>query len=119
MPWINHLRVPSFISGVLLIIAFPLIAQLKHSYYFAVAGVSETAYLTHWLLVTAFLFVASAVIYLMPRDPGPAAPKLRRLRQSGEGWVPRTSRPGSSPVGIPSSKVTVPRLIVQRYPCDS
>jgi hypothetical protein len=64
VPWINHLRVPSFISGVLLIIAFPLIAQLKHSYYATVAGVSETAYLTHWLLVTASLFVASAVIYM-------------------------------------------------------
>jgi hypothetical protein len=64
VPWINHLRVPSFIAGVLLIIAFPLIAQLKHSYYAAVAGVSETAYLTHWLLVTACLFVASAAIYL-------------------------------------------------------
>ena len=64
VPWINHLRVPSFVSGVLLIIAFPLIAQLKHNYYAAVAGVSETAYLTHWLLVTAFLFVASAAIYL-------------------------------------------------------
>jgi hypothetical protein len=64
VPWINHLRVPSFIAGVLLIIAFPLIAQLKHSYYAAVAGVSETAYLTHWLLVTAFLFLSSAALYL-------------------------------------------------------
>jgi hypothetical protein len=65
VPWINHLRVPSFISGVLLIIAFPLIAQLKHSYYAAVSGVSETAYLAHWLLVTALMFVLSALIYLL------------------------------------------------------
>jgi len=65
VPWINHLRAPAFISGVLLIIAFPLIAQLKHSYYAAVSGVSETAYLTHWLLVTAFLFIVSAAIYLV------------------------------------------------------
>ncbi len=65
VPWINHLRVPVFISGVLLIIAFPLIAQMKHSYYAAVSGVSEAAYLTHWLLVTAILFSVSAVLYLM------------------------------------------------------
>jgi hypothetical protein len=65
VPWINHLRVPVFISGVLLIIAFPLIAQMKHSYYAAVSGVSETAYLTHWLLVTAVLFILSAVLYLI------------------------------------------------------
>jgi hypothetical protein len=65
VPWINHLRVPAFISGVLLIIAFPLIAQMKHSYYAAVTGVSETAYLTHWLLVTAVLFILSAVLYLI------------------------------------------------------
>ncbi|HUJ64543.1 MAG TPA: hypothetical protein VLX59_03330 [Acidimicrobiales bacterium] len=65
VPWINHLRAPAFISGVLLIIAFPLIAQLKHSYYAAVSGVSESAYLTHWLLVTALLFIVSAAIYLV------------------------------------------------------
>ena len=63
VPWINYLRVPAFISGILLIIAFPLIAQMKHSYYAAVSGVSETAYLTHWLLVTAVLFAVSAVLY--------------------------------------------------------
>jgi hypothetical protein len=65
VPWINHLRVPVFISGALLIIAFPLIAQMKHSYYAAVSGVSETAYLTHWLLVTAVLFMLSAVLYII------------------------------------------------------
>ena len=65
VPWINHLRVPAFISGVLLIIAFPLIAQMKHGFYAAVSGVSETPYLTHWLLVTAALFILSALLYLI------------------------------------------------------
>ena len=32
----------------------------------------------------------------------------------GDGWVPRTSWPGSSPVGSPPSKVTAPRFTVQR-----
>ncbi len=33
---------------------------------------------------------------------------------TGPGWAPRTSWPGSSPVGVPSSKVTVPRFTVHR-----
>ena len=32
----------------------------------------------------------------------------------GDGWLPRTSWPGSSPVGSPPSKVTAPRFTVQR-----
>ena len=33
---------------------------------------------------------------------------------TGAGWAPRTSWPGSSPVGVPSSKVTAPRFTVHR-----
>ncbi len=65
VPWINHLRVPAVIAGTLLIISFPLVLQLSHSYYAAVSGVSEFPYLEHWLLVTAVLFAGSAMIYML------------------------------------------------------
>ena len=65
VPWINHLRVPAVIAGTLLVISFPLVLQLSHSYYAAVSGVSEFPYVEHWLLVTAVLFAGSAFIYIL------------------------------------------------------
>jgi FtsH-binding integral membrane protein len=63
VPWINHIRVPAFISGVLLIVALPLILRLSAGSYAAITGVSESGYFRHWLLVTAVLFAGSALLY--------------------------------------------------------
>jgi hypothetical protein len=63
-PWINYVRIPFFISGVLLIVAFPLIFRLSASAYAANSGLSESPYLYHWLLVTGALFTGSGFVYL-------------------------------------------------------
>jgi hypothetical protein len=65
VPWINHVRVPFFLSGVLIIIAFPLVLRLSATTYAANSGVSESPYLGHWLLVTGVLFVGSGLLYLL------------------------------------------------------
>lgn len=65
VPWVNHLRVPAVISGVLLGISFPLVFRLSSGYYTASSGMSEAPYLGRWLLVTAILFTGSAVIYAL------------------------------------------------------
>ncbi len=58
-PWINYLRVPAVLSGVLLLIWFPLILRLPARF-----PVSTTLplnpYLWHWLAVTGALFLLSA-----------------------------------------------------------
>lgn len=63
VPWINHLRVPAVISAVLLAISFPLVLRLQPATYQAATGLTPAPYLTRWLLITAALFGASAILY--------------------------------------------------------
>ncbi|MBD0694043.1 hypothetical protein [Streptomyces sp. CBMA123] len=71
--WINHLRVPAFLSGLLLLVWFPLILGLSVPYPGA-TGLSEEVYLGRWLAITAVLFGGSAVAL---------AVRLRRARPRG------------------------------------
>jgi hypothetical protein len=63
VPWINHVRVPTIMSAVLLAISLPLVLRLSEQNYQRYTGLTESPYLGHWLLVTAILFGASAVSY--------------------------------------------------------
>jgi hypothetical protein len=63
VPWINHVRVPTIISVLLLVMFFPLILRLSNSYYQEVTGFNENVYVVNWLAVTGILFAGSAVIY--------------------------------------------------------
>ncbi|WP_377273352.1 hypothetical protein [Peterkaempfera sp. SMS 1(5)a] len=71
-PWINHLRVPAFLSGVLLLVWFPLILDLSAPYEGA-TGLPENVYLGRWLAITGVLFAASALLF---------AVRLRRVRRA-------------------------------------
>ncbi|PKW17643.1 hypothetical protein [Saccharopolyspora spinosa] len=62
VPWINYLRVPTCLSGVLLIVWFPLILDLSEPYPSA-ARLPENVYLGRWLAITAVLFGASALAF--------------------------------------------------------
>jgi len=59
VPWINHLRVPTALSGMLLLIWFPLILRLP-ARFTATTTLSLDPYLWHWLAVTGALFLLSA-----------------------------------------------------------
>jgi hypothetical protein len=60
VPWINYLRVPAALSGILLLIWFPLIFRLPTRFP-ATTTLSLDPYLWHWLAVTGALFLLSAV----------------------------------------------------------
>jgi hypothetical protein len=84
-PWINYIRVPAALSGLLLLVWFPLILRLPSPYH-ASTTLSADPYLWHWLAVTDALFLLSAVAFAL---------RLRRR--------PRTaSRPGR-PAAPPAS----------------
>ena len=74
--WINYVRVPAALSGLLLLVWFPLILRLTASYH-ASTTLSPDPYLWHWLAVTGALFLLSAAAFavrLRPGRPGKTPP---------------------------------------------
>ena len=63
--WINHVRVPSIISALLLVMFFPLVLRLSNARYLADTGFTEQAYLFNWLAVSGTLFAVSAILYVV------------------------------------------------------
>ena len=63
-PWINYVRVPAALSGLLLLVWFPLILRLRSPYH-ASTTLSADPYLWHWLAVTGTLFLLSAVAFAL------------------------------------------------------
>lgn len=58
--WVNYLRVPTVLSGLLLLIWFPLIFRLPGNFTI-LTGLSLNPYLGRWLAVTGVLFLLSAL----------------------------------------------------------
>ncbi|HUB41960.1 MAG TPA: hypothetical protein VMA72_24195 [Streptosporangiaceae bacterium] len=61
VPWINYLRVPTALSGMLLLIWFPLILRLP-AHFPVTTTLSLDPYLWHWLAVTGALYLLSAAV---------------------------------------------------------
>ncbi|MDX3416643.1 hypothetical protein ACWDRM_10170 [Streptomyces cellulosae] len=71
--WVNHVRVPAALSGLLLLVWFPLISGRVSERYQAVTGLSADGFAARWLLITAALFGGSAVLFAVRggrRRPG-------------------------------------------------
>ncbi len=60
--WALYVRVPAALSGLLLLVWFPLISGMTARRYRSATGLSPDGFLTRWLLITAVLFGASAVL---------------------------------------------------------
>ena len=69
---LNHLRVPLLLSGLMLLVWFPLIAERNPAGYARASGLSADVFLDRWLLLSAALALASALAFAL---------RLRRLRQ--------------------------------------
>jgi len=84
-PWINYVRVPAALSGLLLLVWFPLILRLRSPYH-ASTALSADPYVWHWLAVTGALFLLSAVAFAL------------RLRGQAH-TAPPPERPAPAPAG--------------------
>jgi hypothetical protein len=60
---INHVRAPALISGLLLLVYFPLILGLSDRSYYAATGHHLHGYARNWLEISVALFAASALVY--------------------------------------------------------
>lgn len=72
VPAINHLRIPTYLSAMALILFFPEILGLSSSNYEDDTGLSAGVFLGRWLGICAALFLGSALIYAI---------RLRRARR--------------------------------------
>ena len=72
---VRHVRVPTVISGLLFVIFAPMIFRLS-KHFEGITGFSENVYLWNWLLVSAILFGASGVLFLVRL--GRARQRVRR-----------------------------------------
>ncbi len=63
--WVNHVRVPAALSGLMLLVWFPLISGRVSERYAAVTALSADGFAARWLLITAALFGGSAVLFAM------------------------------------------------------
>nr|WP_225448282.1 hypothetical protein [Streptacidiphilus sp. P02-A3a] len=61
--WINYVRIPGFVSLLLLVVWYPLILRRVPGYHLT-TGLDPDTFLGHWLLITAALFAASALCLL-------------------------------------------------------
>lgn len=59
---LNYVRVPAILSGLLLLVFFPLILRLDGEVYALASGHSANPYLARWLLVSAGMFAVSGVL---------------------------------------------------------
>jgi len=61
---INYVRVPAGLSGLLLLVYFPLILGRSTAKLEQVSGAPAPDYLARWLLISGALFAASAVLWV-------------------------------------------------------
>lgn len=59
----NHIRIPALISGLLLVVWFPLIFELESDLYMRSTGLSTDVFMGRWLNLTAALFAISLLVY--------------------------------------------------------
>jgi len=62
--WINYVRVPGFVSLLLLVVWYPLILRRVPGFQLT-TGLAPGTFLGHWLLITAALFAGSALCLLV------------------------------------------------------
>lgn len=73
--WAMYARVPAALSGLLLLVWFPLISGMVDRRYRSATGLSPDGFLARWLLITAVLFAGSALLLAL------LTLRLRRARK--------------------------------------
>jgi hypothetical protein len=112
--WINYLRVPVVLSGILLLMWFPLIFRLPKRFQ-DYTTLSVNPYLGHWLAVTGALFLLSALVLALRMGTG----SRRRGRQGRHTSGLEAADPWPGPdvtPGYPEPRYPEPRYPEQRYP---
>jgi hypothetical protein len=73
-PAVNYLRVPLLGVGLTLLVFFPGIVEQGSATFRAATGLDQAPYLSRWLLLSAAMFAASALVFVVRS----VAERLRR-----------------------------------------
>jgi hypothetical protein len=65
VPLINHIRVPALGAGLALLMFWPGIVRQGEATHLAATGLDQAPYLGRWLALSAVLFGASGLVYLV------------------------------------------------------
>lgn len=65
VPWVNHVRVPAILGGLVFLVYFPAILDLSPGAYISVFGAPRPDYLPRYLIFLAVLFAGSAAVYVV------------------------------------------------------
>lgn len=60
--WVLYVRVPAALSGLLLLVWFPLVSGMVERRYRSATGLPADVFAARWLLITAVLFGGSALL---------------------------------------------------------
>lgn len=63
--WAMYVRVPAVLSGLLMLVWFPLISGQVAGRYRSATGLSADGFLVRWLLITAVLFGGSGLLLVL------------------------------------------------------
>jgi hypothetical protein len=74
---INYVRIPVALSVLMLVVFLGTIAEKGEGAYHAVSGRDYEGYAERWLLVSAALFAASGLLYLLRRGSAGRHPRAR------------------------------------------
>lgn len=83
---INYLRVPAFLSGLLLLVFFSSITRGGEQAFEAASGRTQQVFLGRWLLISGVLFLVSALVYAVRG-------RRRQPSSSPDGPVPHVIEP--------------------------
>jgi hypothetical protein len=106
-----YLRIPAMLSGLLLLVFFPVVFGLGSGSELSASGIPESGYLAKWLLATGLMFAASGVAYAVAiararaAAPPPSAPPPS---SSLSGPPPPPTPPPPSPQAAPSPPAAPP-----------
>ncbi|MCW2606772.1 MAG: Lipoprotein [Frankiales bacterium] len=64
---VNFVRVPALLSGLLLLLFWPVVTQHSEGSYSFASGLDQDVFLGRYLAVTAVLFAASGLLYVLHR----------------------------------------------------
>jgi hypothetical protein len=87
-----YLRIPAILSGMLLLVFFPVIFGLGDQTEISASGIMESGYLARWLLATGVMFAGSGIAFAAATARAPAP---------GESADPRPDEPTPDPDPVP------------------